>query len=118
MTSKQDRYRKRKAEQGFQRVEVLVPEVLAPHLKAYARALRDTHALGTAPPLFDGMGRTGLTAHQLTKPDMAAAEQKQKVDKFGPPAPREATATPARKKAEASKSTPDFFLKSVFDNQD
>lgn len=56
MPDKQDRYRKRKAEQGFQRIELLVPEAAAPYLKAYARALRDAHSLGLALPLFEGMG--------------------------------------------------------------
>lgn len=57
MPDKQKRYRKRKSEQGFQRVEVLVPEEAVPLLKAYARALRDAHSLGLDAPLFDGMGR-------------------------------------------------------------
>lgn len=55
MPAKQERYRKCKADQGFQRVELLVPQELVSHLKSYARALRDAHALGLAPPLFDGM---------------------------------------------------------------
>lgn len=57
MLDKQDRYRKRKSQQGFQRVEVLVPEAAVPLIKAYARALRDAHSLGLDAPLFDGMGR-------------------------------------------------------------
>lgn len=57
MPDKQERYRKRNAAQGLQRVEVIVPEALAPYLKAYARALRDAHSLGLDTPLFDGMGR-------------------------------------------------------------
>ena len=57
MPDKQDRYRKRKAKQGFQRVEVLIPKDTAPLLKAYARALSDAHSLGLDLPLFDGMGR-------------------------------------------------------------
>lgn len=60
MPDKQERYRKRKSEQGFKRVEVLVPHSSAPLLKAYARALRDAHALGLEGPLFNGMeGRAG-----------------------------------------------------------
>ena len=55
MSDKQSRYRKHKAEQGFHRVEVLVPEEAATHLKAYARALRDAHRLGARFPSFDGM---------------------------------------------------------------
>ena len=57
MSNKQSRYRKHKAEQGFQRVEVLVPEEATEHLKAYARALRDAHKLGLALPLFDNLAR-------------------------------------------------------------
>lgn len=57
MSDKQGRYRKHKAEQGFHRVEVLVPEEAAEHLKAYARALRDAHKLGLALPLFDNLAR-------------------------------------------------------------
>ena len=57
MSDKQSRYRKHKAEQGFQRVEILVPEEAAEHLKAYARALRDAHKLGLALPLFDNLAR-------------------------------------------------------------
>lgn len=57
MPDKQDRYRKRKAEQGLYRVEVLIPQDAVPLLKAYARALRDAHSLGLDAPLFDGMER-------------------------------------------------------------
>lgn len=57
MPDKQERYRKRKSEQGFQRVEVNVPKDTAPLLKAYARALRDAHSLDLDAPLFDGMKR-------------------------------------------------------------
>lgn len=57
MPDKQERYRKRKSQQGFQRVEVLVPEAAVPLLKAYARTLRDAHSLGLDAPLFDGMKR-------------------------------------------------------------
>lgn len=55
MPDKQDRYRKRKADQGLYRVEVLIPQDDVPLLKAYARALRDAHSLGLDAPLFDGM---------------------------------------------------------------
>lgn len=55
MLDKQDRYRKRKTEQGLHRVEVLIPQGAVPLLKAYARALRDAHSLGLDAPLFDGM---------------------------------------------------------------
>ena len=57
MADKQDRYRKRKNEQGFRRVEVLIPQDAIPLLKAYARALRDAHSLALDAPLFDGMER-------------------------------------------------------------
>lgn len=62
MSDKQDRYRERKEGQGFQRVEVLVPSTMAGLLKAYARALRDAHALELDPPLFGGMGRTNTAS--------------------------------------------------------
>lgn len=75
MPNKQDRYRERKTEQGFQRVELLIPQGAAPLLKAYARALRDAHSLGLDTPLFDGMGRNiddrqigFATARQTVKP--------------------------------------------------
>ena len=58
MSDKQSRYRKHKVEQGFQRVEVLVPAGATTHLKAYARALRDAHRLGARFPSFDGMPAT------------------------------------------------------------
>ena len=82
MIDKQDRYRKRKSEQGFQRVEVLIPEALAPLLKAYARALRDAHSLGVEPPLFDGMN--GNQSSQVIAPapsDSAISHQKPHTDK-------------------------------------
>lgn len=70
MPGKQERYRKRKSEQGFQRVEVLIPHEAAPLIKAYARALRDAHTLGLDAPLFDGMG------HSMSgRPDEARAEK-------------------------------------------
>lgn len=75
MPDKQDRYRERKNAQGFQRVEVLIPQDAAPLLKAYARALRDAHSLGLDTPLFDGMGRNtddrligSATARPTVKP--------------------------------------------------
>lgn len=55
MPQKQERYRNKKVEQGFRRVELLVPAVATDHLKAYARALRDAHTLGLELPLFEGM---------------------------------------------------------------
>lgn len=71
MPAKQERYRKRKADQGFQRVELLVPEELVSHLKAYARALRDAHALGLAAPLFDGMRALSQSPEQEPPPASA-----------------------------------------------
>ena len=71
MADKQDRYRKRKSEQGFQRVEVLIPHDTAPLLKAYARALRDAHNLGLEPPLFDGMARTAPAQEDRARPTPA-----------------------------------------------
>ena len=55
MPEKQERYRNKKVEQGFRRVELLVPAVATDHLKAYARALRDADMLGLELPLFNGM---------------------------------------------------------------
>ncbi len=79
MSDKQSRYRKHKVEQGFQRVEVLVPSESVEYLKAYARALRDAHRLGSALPLFEGM-MPGRSPHQVysantqsTPPPMAEA---------------------------------------------
>jgi hypothetical protein len=57
MADKQNRYRQRKTDQGLKRVEVLVPSESVPHLKAYARALRDASQLGLIPPTFEGMTR-------------------------------------------------------------
>ena len=64
MSDKQGRYRKHKAEQGFHRVEVLVPAESVEHLKAYVRALRDAHRLGSAIPLFEGM-TPGRSPHRV-----------------------------------------------------
>ena len=55
MPDKQSRYRNRQAEQGLQRIELLVPSACIGHLKAYARALRDAHRLGARFPSFNGM---------------------------------------------------------------
>lgn len=76
MPGKQDRYRKRKAEQGFQRIELLVPEAAAPYLKAYARALRDAHALGLEPPLFDGMR---LSTDEVPPPPVVSSSLPDKI---------------------------------------
>lgn len=62
MADKQNRYRQRKTDQGLKRVEVLVPSGSVPHLKAYARALRDASQLGFAAPLFDGLRREQVDA--------------------------------------------------------
>ncbi len=108
MPDKQDRYRKRKAEQGFQRVEVLVPEALAPHLKAYARALRDAHTLGLEPPLFDGMGSSAREILQPVEPSTALTEQKRELEEHDQPKPPAPAARPAREVAGATKPRPDF----------
>ena len=72
MPDKQDRYRKRKEEQGFQRIELLVPRMAAPYLKAYARALRDAHALGFEPPLFEGLSQTKSTTREPFAPKQSS----------------------------------------------
>lgn len=82
MPDKQDRYRKRKGEQGFQRVEVLVPREMTGHLKAYARALRDAHTLRLDPPLFDGMSREAGR-----QPDATFAINLRSVSEQGKPKP-------------------------------
>lgn len=106
MPDKQDRYRKRNAQQGLQRVEVIVPEALAPYLKAYARALRDAQALGLEPPLFEGMrsntrpdskadtAKFSQTAqqhsaaeHEQTEPLTAPPSRQRKSDKTAMPRP-------------------------------
>lgn len=69
MPAKQDRYRQRKEEQGFQRVEVIVPSETAAYLKAYARALRDAHQLGLEPPLFAGLHRAAEIAISSELPE-------------------------------------------------
>tara|TARA_R110000850_G_scaffold20172_2_gene60185 strand:+ start:3831 stop:4178 length:348 start_codon:yes stop_codon:yes gene_type:complete len=108
MADKQDRYRKRKSEQGFQRVEVLVPEVAAPHLKAYARALRDAHALGLEPPLFEGMGSSARKIPEaiMSSTTSAAQEYESKVNDQ-PVRPTPTVAAP-RKDTREVNPRPDF----------
>lgn len=108
MPDKQDRYRKRKSDQGFQRVEVLVPEDMATHLKAYARALRDAHALGLEPPLFDGMRMFSRDAPHRADHDMAAASREHEQAERPQPNAPQPSATSARKTTRATKPRPDF----------
>lgn len=102
MADKQDRYRKRKVEQGFQRVEVLVPETMAIHLKAYARALRDAYALELEPPLFEGMGTSD---RKLTQAIVSNTMSGERQDQPVRPTP---TAAALRKVTEETKPRPDF----------
>lgn len=109
MADKQDRYRKRKAEQGFQRVEVLVPEDMAMHLKGYARALRDAHTLGLDPPLFEGMrnrSRNILPSVeqniQPTEEQLGEANQDQPVTLPSKPAQTHKTTRPTKPKPDFS----------------
>lgn len=108
MPDKQDRYRKRKAEQGFQRIELLVPEAAAPYLKAYARALRDAHALGLELPLFEEISLSKRhTSHPVgygTAPE--TRDQ---------PKPRAPTANPVRNTTGAATPRPDFDERGFLD---
>lgn len=108
MPDKQDRYRERKTEQGFRRVEVIVPEELISHLKAYARALRDTHALGALPPLFDGMGsRSQNILLPVEKNIQTTAEEIEQTNQDHPdPSPSRTAQT--RKIVRPTKPKPDF----------
>ena len=75
MADKQDRYRQRKTDQGFKRVEVLVPFESIPYLKAYARALRDAHELGLERPLFQSMGQRREQEHvSINQPENKSRE--------------------------------------------
>ena len=105
MPDKQDRYRKRKTEQGFQRVEVLVPDALTAHLKSYARALRDAHALGLDPPLFDGMKRATSASADLSS---STSAQPAELPASKPVASARPAAQPARSATVKSKQRPDF----------
>lgn len=106
MPDKQERYRKRNAAQGLQRVEVIVPEALAPYLKAYARALRDAHALDMEPPLFEGM-RVSLQKAPWSEaqPPSSAAQQDEHTVREKT---QSDTAAPVRKLLGAAKTKPDF----------
>jgi hypothetical protein len=73
---KQHRYRNRKLQQGFSRVEVLVPSESIGHMKAYARALRDAHSLGSAFPLFEGMTSTPIPSKAQSEPSPAAVARR------------------------------------------
>lgn len=108
MPDKQDRYRKRKNEQGFRRVEVIVPEELVSYLKAYARALRDTHEFGVEPPLFDGLGSRNRSVVQSVEQNIQTTtegieEVRQNQTDTLPPT----KATP-RKTNGPTKAKPDF----------
>lgn len=108
MPDKQDRYRKRKTEQGLQRVEVLVPGELVPHLKAYARALRDTHALGAEPPLFDGMWRAARGLPQPMDLDAASTLRKNEGLEQDHSKGLHPTMPQPRQTAGTAKTRPDF----------
>lgn len=115
MPDKQERYRKRNAEQGLQRVEVIVPEELAPYLKAYARALRDARALGLEPPLFEGL----LPASTQPTPQADTAKFSQTAQQHSAPEHVETeplTATPSRqRKPEKTVMPRPDFSKGLFD---
>ena len=108
MTVKQDRYRKQKAEQGFQRVEVLVPEAAAPHLKAYARALRDAHALGLEPPLFEGMGSSARKTPEAIMSSTTSAAQEYENKVSDQPVRRTPAVAAPRKDTGEANPRPDF----------
>lgn len=108
MPDKQERYRKRNAEQGLQRVEVIVPEALAPYLKAYARALRDAHALGLEPPLFEGMRSNTRPDPQAATAKFSQAAQQHSVAEHVQTEPLTALQTRQRKSDKAIKPRPDF----------
>lgn len=111
MPDKQDRYRKRKSEQGLKRVEVLIPHDTAPLLKAYARALRDAHALGLEAPLFNGM--EGRSDHRMAGAEPTPETQKLRANETEGTArtrfkATEANTGPKRKKSAPDKMRPDF----------
>ena len=108
MPDKQERYRKRNAAQGLQRVEVIVPEALAPYLKAYARALRDAHALGMEPPLFDGLRSNTRPARQDDTAEFSQAAQQHSVAEHVQCEPLTAPLIRQRKSDLATKPRPDF----------
>lgn len=105
MPDKQNRYRERKAEQGLQRVEVLIPQDAAPLLKAYARALRDAYSLGMDAPLFNGMAHNNdrpidnATARQTLKPNTGDTTKtpEMRTAKRGIKAERQTKPTPKKK---------------------
>lgn len=105
MPDKQERYRKRKSEQGFQRVEFLIPQEATPLLKAYARALRDAHALGLEPPLFDGMRAPVRDAPQT---EMASAGKGHGNAERPQPNASQSFATSSHKTTRVTKPRPDF----------
>lgn len=108
MPDKQDRYRKRKSEQGLKRVEVLVPEAMAIHLKAYARALRDAHALDLEPPLFEGMGSSARQISEAIESNTVSTAQKnERVGQDHPRHPTPKVAAPRNVTGE-TKPRPDF----------
>lgn len=108
MPDKQDRYRQRKNEQGFRRVEVIVPEELVSYLKAYARALRDTHAFGVEPPLFDGLGNRSRSimpsVEQNIQPTAEEIDEAHQDQPDTSPPPK----APSRKTNGPTKPKPDF----------
>lgn len=108
MPDKQDRYRKRNAAQGLQRVEVIVPEALAPYLKAYARALRDAHALGLEPPLFEGMRSNTRVDPQPATEKFSQKAQRHSATEHVQTDPLTAPPSPPRKPEKTAMPRPDF----------
>lgn len=106
MPDKQDRYRKRKSEQGLKRVEVLVPAAFSAHLKAYARALRDAHKFGAEPPLFDGI--RALSTNTAQPQGQNASSMTLKRDEVEKEQIQSNTMERPRKSEKSKNTRPDF----------
>ncbi|MDQ0314885.1 hypothetical protein [Amorphus orientalis] len=88
MAEKHTRYRERRKQAGWKRVELMVPEEAVPWLQAYARALRDASALNLPLPGFDGM-----MAQREAPSGNATSAPAQEMEPTEQPAPRSSSRT-------------------------
>lgn len=84
MATKQQRYRDRRLAEGWERVELLVPAVAVPWLKAYAHAARSRFELGIEPPRFDGMGVNATPGASIVAEAVPVQGQRHPSQSAGP----------------------------------